>query len=134
MRHFMKHEFPNVYNLKVLVCTVEGEVCVVRFFSISLSSIQLTTSHKLTTFYLEISIIHSLANPKVIENISISDYLFEIINSNSIYKEGVFRVRNDIPKKNEIKTHLPCALPHGTFSYGNDVSILKFSDHFCVVK
>lgn len=68
----------------------------------------------------------------MIRTISVSDFLFEISNPDSIYKEGVINVRNNVHLKDELKKDMPCALPHGIFSYGNNKSIIQFSDHLFV--
>ena len=81
---------------------------------------------------MNISIVKSWEEPKVVRSISVSDFLAEIKNPDSIYKEGVINVRNNVHIKDEIKKDMPCALPHGVFSYGNDRSIINFSDHLFV--
>ena len=81
---------------------------------------------------MNISIVKNWIKPVVTSTISFVDYFNVIADYDSAYREGIERVRNDIPNKDVIKAELPCALPHGTFKYGSKKDIIAFSDHLYI--
>jgi hypothetical protein len=81
---------------------------------------------------MKISLVQSWSYPNVISNTTIDELLLEIRNPESMYKDAVLEARYNVERKNDYKAKMPCALPHGVFAYGNDKSVISFSDHLFI--